>query len=68
MVARTGLQTFLNLAHRFCVFFGRWEASVRAAINASSATPEQKAVLLASIDAIIAACSAVDAIRVTWEG
>lgn len=64
---RTGLGKFFRLAHAMCVLFGVWRGSIIAAINNSPATQEQKDKILALINTVDAACSAVDALRVTWE-
>lgn len=64
---KTGLSTFLRTCHRLCVFFGRWEGSLRAAIAASALSLEDKQKLYNSIDAIKAGCAAVEVIRVKWE-
>lgn len=66
-MSRSGLPTFLNLAHKFCVLLGRYEGSIRAAIAASSASDTQKAQLVAALETLKTACAAVDAIRVVWE-
>ena len=66
-MTRTGLPRFFFLAHAVCRLLGVWRASIIAAVNASSATPEQKAQLLSLINAVDAACAAVDATRTVWE-
>lgn len=66
-MSRTGLPTFLRLAHQFCVLFGRYEAKIRAGIAASTLSDVDKNKLYAAIDTLKAACSAVEVIRVVWE-
>jgi len=46
---------------------GVWRGSIVAAINASPATAEQKANLLALLDTVDTACAAIDATRTVWE-
>lgn len=68
MRIRTGLQTFLKLAHKMCVLFGVWRGPIIAAIDANTnATTEQKNQLKALISAVDTACTAIDATRVIWE-
>jgi len=51
-----------------CRLLGVWRGSIVAAINASPATAEQKANLLALLDTVDTACAAIDATRTVWEG
>lgn len=67
MAKRSGLSTFLRTCHGLCVLFAAWKGTMVAAIDASSATPENKQKLKDLIDTIQDACSAVDSIRVVWE-
>lgn len=68
MRIRTGLQTFLRLAHKICVLFGVWRGPILAAIDANtSATTEQKNQLKSLITAVDTACLAIDAMRTVWE-
>jgi len=64
---RTGLPRFLAIAHMMCRLLGVWRGSIVAAINASPATAEQKANLLALLDTVDTACAAIDATRTVWE-
>ncbi|MGL4234384.1 MAG: hypothetical protein ACRCWJ_23735 [Casimicrobium sp.] len=67
-VKRNGFQTFLNMCHGFCTFFGTWRGPVTAAINNHpTASADDKARLIAAMAAIDAACVVVDALRTTWE-
>ena len=66
-LSRTGFQAFLNFCHAGCRLLGKYEPSIRAALAASSLTTEQKAQVSAAIDAIDAACSVVELVRITWE-
>lgn len=68
MASRTGLPRFLYLAHLLCKLFGSYRGSILAAIEASTvATAEQKAQLIALVNAVDTACAAIDAITVVWE-
>jgi len=67
MAQRTGLQTVLNLAHRVCHVYAVWRGSIIAAIDASSASTENKTLLKSALTAMDAACTAVDALRTVWE-
>jgi hypothetical protein len=67
MAPRTGFQTFLNFCHTGCRLLGKWEASIRAAVAASTISEPDKAKIYAAIDAIDNACAVVELVRITWE-
>jgi hypothetical protein len=64
---RTGLQTFARTVHSLCRLFGVFRGSIKAAISASNLSTSDKEKLLALIDTIDTACSAVDLIMVKYE-
>jgi hypothetical protein len=67
MFKRTGLQTFAVTVHKLCRLFGVFRGSIKAAINASQLQSSDKANLLALVDTVDSACSAIDLIMVKYE-
>lgn len=59
MATRTGLQTFLKLCHKICVLLGVWQSTIISAVNATDLSTEQKAEIVALINAVNTACDAI---------
>lgn len=64
---RTGLQQFVKLCHRICKLLGVWQSSIVGAINASGLTSDQKAEVIAVVNAINVACDAMVLIMQKYE-
>lgn len=59
---RTGLQTFAHTVHKLCKLFAVFRGSITAAVAATNLSQADKDKLIALIDTVDTACSAIDLI------
>lgn len=64
---RSGLQTFARTVHSMCRLFGSYRGVIVLAVNGLNIPQERKDELIALINTIDSACSAVDLILTRYE-